>query len=73
MRAVIVNEEFERSKAGIVGRMGEGYCVVEQFLSQLLGERGWSDFDQLLVPPLQGAFSIIQMDDRVVLVGEYLD
>ena len=70
------DQELHSARAGVVDRFGKTHRVVAQRLSQFgRNVRSRRDFDDLLVPPLNRAIALEQMDGVALGVGEdlYLD
>ena len=70
------DQELHSPRAGVVDRLGKTHRVVAERLSQLgRNVRSRRDFNDLLVPPLDRAIALEQMDRVALGVGEdlYLD
>lgn len=67
------DEEFDGAGAAVVDAARDGARGGADALARVLVDEGRRRFlDHLLVPALQGAFALTQMDDAAVLVGEHL-
>ena len=73
-RAVLVEEELDRPRAGVVDRRGELHRGLAHPCAQLGGERRRGRLlDQLLVAALHGAVALAQVDHGAVQVAKHLD
>ena len=67
------DQELHSARAGVVDRLGKAHRVAAQRLSQLGRDvRSRRDFHDLLVPPLDRAIALEQMDGVALGVGEDL-
>ena len=71
---VRVDEELERPGVDVAGALHERHREIAHLLPQRGGEEGGRALlDHLLVPPLDGALALEEVDDVAVVVGEDLD
>ena len=72
--AVRVHEELEGPGVDVSGASHQGHGEIAHPLPQRRGDEGRRAlFDHLLVPPLDGALALEEVDDVAVLVGQDLD
>lgn len=72
--AELVNEELSGTGVAVVDGLCKLDSVVEDSLADLLVEvSGRSDFDDLLVTPLDGAVTLEQVNDVAFAIGKDLD
>ena len=68
-----VDQEFERAEIVVMRRGRELFCGVDDPRTQGIAQRwAWRYFDQLLVTPLDRAFTLPQMADRPMAVADDL-
>jgi hypothetical protein len=71
--ALGLDQELHGAGAGVVDGLGELHRVAAERLAQLVTDvRGGRDLDDLLVPPLDGAVALVQVQRRALGVGEDL-
>lgn len=70
---LLVDEELCGAGVAVADRLGEPHGVVEHGVADLGGQvLGRGDLDDLLVPPLDGAVTLVQVDDVAMVVTEQL-
>src|SRR6185312_16448143 len=73
VRAVGGDQELDGARTDVVDAAGHSACRLADARSRLRAEkRRWCLLDDLLVPSLQGAFALTQVDDSAVRVCEQL-
>ena len=71
---VCINDEFHRSGAVVVDRLGQCHSfLAHRFARRLVDEGRRGFFEDFLVAALNGTFAFAQVDDIAVLVAEDLD
>ena len=72
--ALVVQQELEGPGVGVLHGAGGLDDGAAQLAAQLLGDRDRRRLlDQLLVPPLDRALALAEMDDVAVMVAEHLE
>ena len=71
---VLVHEKLERPRIRVLHRLGGVDHDAPHLPAELVGESHRRCFlDELLMPPLNRAFTLAQMHDRPVLIAEHLE
>lgn len=71
---LLVDQELSGTSVAVVDRLGELDGVVEESLADIRGQiLGWGKLDDLLMSALDGAVTLVQVDDVAVVVSEELD
>lgn len=71
---LLVNEELCCTGIAVVDRLGQLHGIVQHGISCLDGQvLGRGDLNDLLVSPLDGAVTLVQMNDVAVVVSKQLD
>lgn len=71
---LLVDQELCGSRISVVDRLGKLDSIVQEGIADLGGEvLGRGQLDNLLVPALDGAVTLVQVDDVSVVVAQELD
>ncbi len=71
---LLVDKELGGTSVAVVDRPGELHCVVQDGVSDILGEvLGGGDLDDFLMSALDGAVALVEVDNVAVVVAEKLN